>query len=109
MFHPIYLAFTEAQLRSHFAQVKKGGECSDSSEKHIRYYKNSLANYVDCPQGKERKGTTLSHIRKPCQIEKDEKFWTASCLMTVFHSNNRIKEFVQLFENSGVRPSFLTD
>jgi hypothetical protein len=100
MFHPIYLPFTEAQLRSHFAEVRKNGNCSDSSAKHIRYYKNSLANYVNCPQGKERKGTTLSHIRKPCQVEKDEKFWTVSCLMTVFHSNNRIKEFAQLFKNA---------
>jgi len=67
MFHPIYWPFTEEQPRSHFARVKKGGECSDSSGKHIRYYKNSLANYLNCPQGKEKKGTTLSKIRKPCQ------------------------------------------
>jgi hypothetical protein len=103
--HSIYLPFTEGQLRSHFADVRKNGNCSDSSGKHIRYYKNSLANYVNCPQGEERKGTTLSHIRKPCQVEKDEKFWTASCLMTVFYSNNRIKLFTQLFKNAyGEKP-----
>ena len=105
MMHPIYLPLSEDQFRSHFAQVKKGGECSDSSEKHIRYYKNSLANYVNCPQAKERKGTSLSHIRKPCQVEKDEKFWTASCLMTVFHSKNRTKASAQLFKNAcGEKP-----
>jgi hypothetical protein len=55
MMHPIYLPFTEKQLRTHFADVRKNGKCSDSSGKHIRYYKNSLANYVNFSQGKERR------------------------------------------------------
>ena len=100
MLHPIYLPFTEEQFKSHFAHVKKGGECIDSSEKHIQYFKTSLANYKECPQGVERKGATLNHIRKPCQVEKDEKFWTASCLMTVFYAKNRIHEFAQLLKSA---------
>ena len=107
MLHPTYLPFTEEQFKSHFAPVKKGGECTDSSKKHIPYYKNSLTNYAECPQGIERKGVTLSHIRKSCQVEKDEKFWTASCLMTVFHSSNRDKELFQLLKKAfGKKPPF---
>lgn len=98
--HPTYLPFTENQLQSHFAKVKKDGECSDSSRKHIQYYKKSLANYIDCPPKEERKGKSLKFTRIPCQVEKDEKFWTASCLMTVFYAKNRIHEFAQLLKSA---------
>ncbi len=87
-------------MQYHFAKVKKDGECSDSSRKHIQYYKKSLANYVDCPPREERKGKSLKFARKPCQVEKDEKFWTASCLMTVFYAKNRIHEFAQLLQSA---------
>ena len=34
------------------------------------------------------------------QIEKDERFWTTSCLMTIYHSKNRQQELIKLFKKA---------
>jgi hypothetical protein len=100
MMHPVYLPFTEKQLQSHFAEVRQNNKCNPTADKHIQNYKKSLANYERCPQGKERMGISISEAKIPCQLEKDEKFWTASCLMTIFYSQNRQRELSTLFEKA---------
>jgi hypothetical protein len=100
MMHPVYLPFTENQLRSHFAEVRQNKTCKPTADKHIQYYRRSLANYERCPQVKERNRISLSEMKVPCQIEKDEKFWTVSCLMAIFHSEHRIHELTWLFQKA---------
>jgi len=95
MMHPIYMPFSEEQLVRHFAQVKKGRMCVSSAEKHLKYYRKSLANYEACPKESERR-RSLKETRGPCQVEKDEKFWTAACLMTLFYSKNRAQDLIRL-------------
>lgn len=97
MMHPVYLPFTETQLFSHFAEVKKNKIC-ERNRNHLNYYRNNIKTYIDyLAINPERKGKSLDEMREPCQIEKDEKFWTAACLMTIFYSNNRKEELAELF------------
>ena len=99
MMHPIYLPFTEKQVKSHFAEVKKGRECVSSAKKHLYYFKANIKNYRTCPEGRGQE-RPLSETKKPCQVEKDEKFWTAACLMTTFHSKTRSDEIIKLFRKA---------
>ena len=105
MMHQIYLPFTEQQLLSHFADVRKNGVCS-KNVKHLRYYKESIKRYNQyLANNPNRKGKSISDMRKPCQIEKDERFWIATCMMMIFHSKGRTQELTKLFRKSyGGRP-----
>ncbi len=90
-----YLPFTEGQLLNHFIKVKSRGVCI-KNEKPLSYYKKSIRMYrrylADKP---DRKGTPLSKTKKPCQIEKDERFWVASCMMTMFYDEERRMQMLQ--------------
>ena len=44
MLHPDYFPFTEEQLLSHFAQVRKNGRCI-KNVRHLEYYKKSVKRY----------------------------------------------------------------
>ncbi len=92
-----YLPFTETQLLNHFTKVKYRGECV-RNEKHLSYYKNSIQRYhqylADTP---DRKGRPLTEMKGPCQIEKDERFWVASCMMTMFYDERRLQMLQKLF------------
>ena len=35
-----------------------------------------------------------------CQIEKDEKFWIAQCMMTIFYIRNRVNEYASIFTSA---------
>jgi hypothetical protein len=99
MMHRIYLPFSEQVMRGHFAPVKVGQETLSTADKHLNYYRKSLENHIEfCAEKKER--TSLKDGRKPCQVEKDEKFWTAACLMTVFHSVNAVAEWTRLLRRA---------
>ena len=99
MTHPIYLPFPEQQLLSHFADVRKNGRCV-KNEEHLKPYKDSIERYkkylADNPV---RRKKSLKEMRLPCQIEKDERFWIATCTMTIFHSKSRSQELTKLFRN----------
>ncbi len=92
-----YLPFTEEQLMNHFAKVKYRGECI-RNEKHLSYYKNSIQRYhrflADTP---DMRGRPLSKMKEPCQIEKDERFWVASCMMIMFYDERRLQRLQKLF------------
>ena len=83
MLHKIYLPFSENDLREHFVQSNKD---SDNVDKHIAKYKKSINNYLLY----ETNIPFEENIKLIRQIEKDETFWTASSLMTLFHSADRI-------------------
>lgn len=89
MLHKIYLPFSEDKLREHFVQSSID---LLNIEKHISNYKKSIENYSHF----EAKTELLKDIRLIRQIEKDETFWTASSLMTIFHSSNRNNELLHL-------------
>ncbi|MCK4731821.1 MAG: hypothetical protein KAT65_05105, partial [Methanophagales archaeon] len=99
MMHPIYLPFTEQQLLSHFADVRQNGKCTKNA-KHLKYYKDSIQKYKKYLANKpNRLGKPIKEMRKPCQIEKDERFWIATCMMTIFYSQSRRQELTKLFRN----------
>ena len=99
MIHPDYFPFTEGQLLSHFAEVRTNGRCI-KNVRHLEYYKDSIkrySNYVKNNQDRRKK--PLQEMKFPCQIEKDERFWIARSLMTIFYSPNRLNELIQIFRN----------
>jgi hypothetical protein len=93
-----YLPFTEEKLLNHFAEVKSSGKCI-RNEKPLDYYKRSVERYHRylAGKGRDRRGTPLKETKKPCQIEKDERFWVASCMMTIFYDERRLQLLQQLF------------
>jgi len=98
MMHEVYLPFTEEQLRRHFVDVEQNGECT---EKHLEYYKKSIKRYKEyCANTSNRKGNSISDMRKPCQIEKDERCWIVACMMTIFYSKEREQELSKLFRKA---------
>lgn len=100
MMPPIYLPFTEKQLLRHFADVRQNGECI-KNVKHLEYYKESIERYHKyLKNNPSRGGKSLKEMKKPCQIEKDERFWIATCMMTIFYSQNRRQELTKLFRNA---------
>jgi len=101
LLHPIYIPFTEDQLRSHFSRVKIGKDCVRTDDAHVQYFKKSIKRYEEFTRSNpDRRGMSITKVRYPCQIEKDERFWIASSLMTIFYSESRIKEFSDLFSNT---------
>ena len=84
-----YMPFTEAQLRMHFAKIGKSEILTD--EKHFERYLGSLERYQEAQKKMETRGSPITEMRKPFQIQKDELFWTAGTLMTIFHSNERAR------------------
>ena len=100
MMHPLYLPFTEQQLVSHFADVRQKGKCTANATP-LTYYKNSIQNYTTYLANKPyRPGKSLKELKKPCQIEKDERFWIAACLMTIFYSQSRRQELTTLLRSA---------
>jgi len=98
MMHQKYLPFTEQQLLSHFADVRRNGKCSGNA-KHLEYYTNSIQRYNQyLANNHDRRGRSLKDMKFPRQIEKDERFWIAACMMSIFYSQNRLKQYVSLFK-----------
>jgi hypothetical protein len=99
MMHAVYMPFTEDQLLSHFLGIKEG--TPSEKARYLDYYLNSIKRYDEfCSKNLDRRGQCFSDMRLPCQIEKDERFWVASCMMTLFYSSNRTDELVTLFTHA---------
>jgi len=95
--HRTYFPFTEHQLLSHFADVRRSGKCT-KNVKHLEYYKQSVKRYKEyLARNPDRKGKPLKEMKWPCQMEKDERFWIARALMTIFYNPNRLQELVRIF------------
>lgn len=92
-----YLPFNERQFSSHFANVVSNNCENDYA--HLNYYKESIKKYNDfLTDNPDRRGISIKKMKKPCQIEKDEKFWIAQCMMTLFYTQNRLNEYLSLFK-----------
>src|SRR5688500_9384617 len=67
-----YLPFTSEQLRPHFLVDADG---------QVAYFERSAQAYHNFIVARpDRKGIPISDARGPCQIEKDERFWTATTM-----------------------------
>ena len=87
--HDVYLPFTEAQLREHFAPV---GADKTSAERHLDYYRKSVQAARDWASS-QPSGTPAERAqakRRGLQVQKDERFWVVTALMSVFHAPDRV-------------------
>jgi hypothetical protein len=104
---PIYLPFSAATLAKHFAPV---GVSVNSPEDYLRYYQESADRYrtfLQTDQG--QKALPLTALRSPCQIEKDERFWTAACWLHIFYTSNRGETLTRLMTDCfGSQPPVAT-
>src|SRR5438128_9761741 len=76
--HPIYLPFTEEQLAPHFLTDVEG---------QLEYYRKSARRYRDfAAKWPDPAGIAIADSRAPCQIQKDERFWTATALKHLIES-----------------------
>ena len=83
--HQTYLPFTADQLRQHFAPVAGPGE----RDRHLQHYLASIeeARKYDALI---RRGDrpTRAQTRLGRQMEKDERFWVVTALMSLYHADN---------------------
>ncbi len=92
-----YLPFTRAQLSEHFACVRGRGDVS----RHLAYYLDSAMRTEEHVPVHARR---MAMARPPMcealdhQIEKDERFWIATALMTAFHHEDRVGMFSRILE-----------
>ena len=96
--HDKYLPFRKEELLLHFAPV--GKECKPN-KKQLEYYDRSIKRYEECKKKNNNiLGKPLCEIKGPCQIQKDERFWTVNTLMNIYYSSNRFNELCKLFEKA---------
>ena len=81
--HDTYLPFTEQQLLPHFAEVAGGGD----AQRHLAYYRSSIQDAKAYQQQLVGTGTSAPEVAasRGLQVEKDERFWVVTALMSVFH------------------------
>jgi hypothetical protein len=85
---PIYLPFKPAELRPHLLVDTEG---------QLKHYKDSAKRYREfCMNSENRKRIPISKARFPCQIEKDERFWTATTLKHLYDSPDRTEAFSKI-------------
>ena len=99
------MPFTEDILKRHFAEIRQNGGCRSTADRHIVGLLGSIKRYKARPAALDKKGTPLVATKHVCQIEKDERFWTASCLMTVYYARNCRHQLGRLLELAyGAKP-----
>lgn len=70
-----------------------------TNKNHLEYYSKSIKNYEEFFAKNDKIiGKSLDELRKPLQIQKDERFWTINALLNIYNSPNRVGELVRLFE-----------
>jgi len=96
--HDKYLPFRKEELLLRFAPV--GKECKPNKNQ-LNYYIRSIENYEKYKRKNNNiLGKPLCEIKGPCQIQKDERFWTVNTLMNIYYSSNRFNELCKLFEKA---------
>ena len=90
-----YLPFTKDQLKKHFINHDWVNELEKSVDRYKKFLRKNPS----------RQGVPISESRIPCQIEKDERFWIITALLTLYYSENRVEQFCNLFTRVyGKRP-----
>jgi len=95
--HEVYLPFSGKELGRHFMHQPE-----KNPEKNVEYFQKSAGKYCWCPDKcqEERCGKSIKESRGECQIEKDERFWTAATLMKLYHSADRVDVFARLLSKA---------
>lgn len=94
MIDPTYLPFPVGKLRQHFLVAS-----NNETDRHVAYYLKSARRYHQfCQEYPDRRGLPVSLTRQPRQIEKDERFWVAACLMAYFHDERRNEYLATLLQ-----------
>lgn len=73
---PVYLPFTREQLRQHFT--------GSADRNLLEFEKNATRYRAFLQEHPDLTNITLNEARKPRQLEKDERFWTAACLKALY-------------------------
>src|SRR5882724_2369170 len=97
--HETYLPFSREQLLGHFAPVAHGGD----QARHLRYYLASAEAAATLARLKNEGGTpdAIAQAAPPGrQMEKDERFWIAAALLSIFYSPRRIEVLTELLTRS---------
>jgi hypothetical protein len=102
--HQTYLPFTADQLRQHFAPVADPGE----RDRHLQYYLASIkeAREYDALICRGDR-PTRARTRLGRQMEKDERFWVVTALMSLYHADKgpgREESFARLLKRAGLCP-----
>lgn len=102
--HPKYLPFTSEMLLEHFAPVT--GKAPD--DRHLHYFQDSLLRLADHLALAEKGEPTHPQIRIGRQLEKDERFWTVTALMSLYHrpqgEGAQARAFADLLQLAHLRP-----
>lgn len=96
---PVYLPFTAEELARHFI---------GAGDQRARQFAASACAYRDFIDSQDQlQGLALDKARAPCQIEKDERFWTATALKRVFDAPDRARLLARLLARAfGATPPF---
>jgi hypothetical protein len=109
-----YLPFDKETLRRHLAKPDKSFELSTPEESNgvtetdsegIDHYLKSADAYHRCFQQKNPPRDRNRADKHPRQIEKDEKFWTAACLLSL-HTKGTARDWIDLMGRAFERCPF---
>lgn len=94
--HDKYLPFEENVLKKHFIEISDKDRMN--LDQHVDYYKKSIDRFREF----ENNGYDIpkERIRAVRQIEKDEKFWTASTFLTLFYSPTRNDDLTKMLQQA---------
>ena len=95
--HPTYLPFSQEELAGHFADVRSGGDLQAQLEHFVASGERTERH---APEHAERMARTRPAMCSALdhQIEKDERFWVATALMTAFYAEDRTGSLARLLE-----------
>jgi hypothetical protein len=97
VFDKKYLPFTEEQLKDHFARV---GPDNTTADRHLDYYRKSVQAASDLASAASF-GTPAERARAKrhgLQMQKDERFWVVTALMSIFYAPDRLSALVDLLK-----------
>ena len=93
--HPLYLPFTQERLRDHFAPA---GTEATSADRHLAYYVKSAQaakDWAELPLSGPP-GEVATARKHGLQIQKDERFWVVTALMSIFHAPGRVPVLAEM-------------
>lgn len=102
--HPVHLPFTADQLAEHLAPGKADG----AGYRHADIYLRSLERTRLHAEAVARGSAALpAQPRSARQIEKDERFWIAAALLSLFYAEpitDRARRYAELLRRAGLQP-----
>ena len=95
--HLLYLPFTQERLRDHFAPA---GTEATSADAHLAYYVKSAQaakDWAELPLSGPP-GEVATARKHGLQIQKDERFWVVTALMSIFHAPGRVPVLAEMLQ-----------